>query len=605
MPQGFDPASLSRGRITYLPVVPGRVEFAAEVRRVVLDLKPRVVAVELPGKLKKSFLRAVGRLPEMSVVMYPDPADDDRVIYIPVEPADPFTEAVRSALEIEVEVLFIEPDHVDRPHISDSYPDTYSIQRIGFEPYVEAYRLHRGAPSDEVSRHAAAMAWKLQGTDPEASMLVVVALNMLHPLLDAMEVPQDEPAPPRMTGAVELINPHPECLVEICTEYPYLQDRYEFHRLGAGNQGLIDKPRVQMALLRDAEKKYTESTGDKIVYWQRRLIAKYSRNLASSSASLVCGAFDLAVAARSIVDDNYGYEVWQTANRYPAQQTDCELETVNLSGEEIWLNTKKVRIRRRLPRPKQRLKSTGIKPRKKEKFAGEWAMQTSGLMMCSYPPEDLVIEDYGRFLKRKAKSLLSEDRARVEPFTTSILDGIDIRETIRNWHQRKIYVRQLDRVASDVGAVAVIFDEDKENRYNYMTTWLGEHQNESDMAFYSTDPFDNVVGPGIGRGEYGGFLLTLPPRRMIDVWTDPDYEFAETKPERLLLAALDYSVERYVVYVAARAPRSVFRSLANRMNRTIVFIPLGQLSPTRLKRLRAVHVLDSYERRDTAKDYIW
>jgi hypothetical protein len=37
------------------------------------------------------------------------------------------------------------------------------------------------------------MAWKLQGADPLAQVLVVVALNLLDPLLDAMEAPQDSP----------------------------------------------------------------------------------------------------------------------------------------------------------------------------------------------------------------------------------------------------------------------------------------------------------------------------------------------------------------------------------------------------------------------------
>jgi hypothetical protein len=32
------------------------------------------------------------------------------------------------------------------------------------------------------------------------------------------------------------------------------------------------------------------------------------------------------------------------------------------------------------------------------------------------------------------------------------------------------------------GAVVAIFDEDRDNRYPYMTTWLEENQNESDMA---------------------------------------------------------------------------------------------------------------------------
>jgi hypothetical protein len=186
-----------------------------------------------------------------------------------------------------------------------------------------------------------------------------------------------------------------------------------------------------------------------------------------------------------------------------------------------------------------------------------------------------------------------------------VLDGIDLRETIRNWHQSKIYVRQLDKVAGNVGAVVVIFDEDRDDRYQYLTTWLGEHQNESDMAFYSTQPFDHLVGPGIGRAEYGGLLMTLPPRRMFDVWSDQDYDMALNKPERLLLAALDYSVHRLVAYIAAKPPRSIFRSIAAHLNRRIVYIPIGALSPTRLKKLRVVHVLDSYARRSDAKQYIW
>ena len=203
-----------------------------------------------------------------------------------------------------------------------------------------------------------------------------------------------------------------------------------------------------------------------------------------------------------------------------------------------------------------------MKPRKKEKFPGEWASQLNGTSICSYPPEDLVIEDYGRFLKKKGKSILSEERVRVEPFTTSILDGIDMRETIRKWYERRIYVRQFQKMHGEVGSVVVIFDEDRDNRYPYTTTWLGENQNESDMAFYSTFPFDNLVGPGIGRAEYGGFLMSLPPRRMYDVWQDADYEFAESKSERLLLAALDYSIHHYVVYVAAKPPRSIFKTIA-------------------------------------------
>ena len=604
----FKSGGLNRGKVRYFPVVPGKLEFALELRKLLLDAKPGVVAVELPGFLASCYQRALARLPEMSVILYHDDDGDDRAIYIPVEPCDPFVEALRTAEEIGAQVIFLEPDSAERPHLPDTYPDTYATRRIGLDPYIEAYRVYPQMRTEEVTAHASAMAWKLQGADPEASVVAVVALNMLDPLLDAMEIPQAPPGRGKKYQP-DLLNPHPDCLAEITIEFPYLQERYEFFRLGMSSppydDKVLDRPRVQFDLMREAEGKYTLSTGEKLAHWQRRMIARFTRNLAHITGDLVASVYDLAVAARSVVDDNYGWEVWQMANRYLAQHEVSDLDTVRLNASEIWINTKRLRIRRRLPRAKQRLKPTGLKPRKREKFAGEWAEQTTGEAVCSYPPEDLVIEEYGRFVKLKAKAILSEERVRVEPFTTSILDGIDIRETIRNWHRHKIFVRSADRLAGEVGSLVVIFDEDRDDRYTYLTTWLGEHQNESDMAFYSTHPFDNIVGPGIGRAEYGGLLMTLPPRRLYDVWSDPDYEFAESKPERLLMAALDYSVERFVVYVAAKPPRSIFRSIAAHLNRKILYVPIGQLSPTKVKRLRVVHVLDSYARRAEAKEFIW
>jgi len=597
--------SLRRGRFTYLPVVPGRLEFAIEVRQAILRERPQVVALELPVTLQQQYMRAVARLPEMSVIVYPDETEEDRAIYVPVEPADPFVEAIRTANQTGADVVFADPDSGERPHLKDAYPDPYAIRHIGFDKYVEAYRVYPQERSDEIARHADGIAWKLQGCDPLARVLVVVSLNLLDPVLDSMEEPQAQPMSRLRREDVRVLNPHPECLAEITVEYPYLQYRYEQFRHLLTDSDLIDRRHAQLAMFREAEKSYEANTGDHVAHWQRRLLARYTRNLALADSALMAGVFDLTVAARSIVDDNYGWEVWETAGRYPPQKTASDLETVRISGEEVWLDTKRIRLRRRLPSLKRRLRPVGLKPRKKEKFPGEWATQLNGNSICSYPPEDLVIEDYGRFLKKKGKSILSEERSRVEPFTMSLLDGIDLRETIRNWHQRKIYVRQFQKIAGEVGSVIVIFDVDRDGRYPYMTTWLGEHQNESDMAFYSTFPFDNLVGPGIGRGEYGGFLMSLPARRLYDVWQDPDYEYAESKPERLLLAGLDYSLERFVVYVAARPPRSIFRSIAARLGRTIIYIPIGQLSPLALKRIRVVHVLDGYDKREMAKDYVW
>jgi hypothetical protein len=125
------------------------------------------------------------------------------------------------------------------------------------------------------------------------------------------------------------------------------------------------------------------------------------------------------------------------------------------------------------------------------------------------------------------------------------------------------------------------------------------------MAFYSTEPAQGIVGPGICRTTYGGFLLSYPPRRLADVWTDPDYRMAETKAEVLLLAALDYTTERMILYLAAQPPRSILCQLGVRMNLKIVYLPLGSLSPTTLKRIRVMHILSGHDKRRIAEDYIW
>ena len=118
-------------------------------------------------------------------------------------------------------------------------------------------------------------------------------------------------------------------------------------------------------------------------------------------------------------------------------------------------------------------------------------------------------------------------------------------------------------------------------------------------------PEQGVVGPGMCRVTYGGFLLSYPPRRMLDVWTDADYRMAERKSEVLLLAALDYSEERVVVHVAQRPPRSLMHQVAARVERKILHVPIGTLSKATLRRIRVMHILSGHEKREIAKDYIW
>jgi len=164
-PSDQDWSSLERGRFSYLPVVPGRLEFSIEVRRRILTERPTVVAVELPETLQDAYLIAIQRLPQISVIFYNDPltharprpesgAESEQSIYVPVEPADPFVEAIRSAQEIGAQVVFADPDTNERPHLPDTYPDSYALTSIPLSRYVEAYRVYPQERTDELERFA-------------------------------------------------------------------------------------------------------------------------------------------------------------------------------------------------------------------------------------------------------------------------------------------------------------------------------------------------------------------------------------------------------------------------------------------------------------------
>ena len=250
-----------------------------------------------------------------------------------------------------------------------------------------------------------------------------------------------------------------------------------------------------------------------------------------------------------------------------------------------------------------------VRKKRRDRDPEKWQNDFKGLAICSYPPEDVVIEGYGQYLKKKALQIKAEENIRIEPFTSSMLDGIDIRETIREWTTGKLYVKAENPLKGKVGSVVIIFDPDitdevHAENFPWCVTWLGEHSQESDMAFYSTPAGEVMEGPGISRCQYGGFMLTYPPLRVYDIWRDPFFSFARNKPERLLLAALDYSVETHVVYVSATPPSGWCLSMAARLGKKIIFLPIGIFSPVTMKKIRQFHVLDGHPVRKYARSYI-
>jgi len=641
------------GPVHALPILHYRTEFAHLAAAAFHHVRPDVVAVELPHTYRELFLKGAGRLPQISVIAAG--SGGEGASYLLIEPADPLVEAARLAQEQGIDLHCIDIDLDAYPRHHDPLPDSYSISRIGLQAYYAAFVESRAEeiPGMEDQRREKGMAWRLQELAGRYKrILFLCGMSHLQRVKELFASPLAPPLERLRRDDLTLWNLHPDSCREILSEFPFLSAVYEYRRrrelppepgveknslrrrysalelIQGGKEELPDEQLLDNAIRRsarrigdpasfpdrqriiyhlfaEAARHYRQEAGESVHHWQKRAFFRFARNYALTSGMLMPDLFQLLAAARGCVDDNFAYAFCRLATCYPWQRETADIPTITISPEEIWVGSRSIRFRPRQKRTKG-LSSLSYTKRKREKRQGEWLEGFDDPSICSYPPEDLVIEGYGGFLKRKGCMQLSEELSRSERFTTSILDGIDMRETLRHLTEGSIYVREQQRTRGGVGSVVIIFDADRQaNRYPYCMTWLGEHDQESDMAFYATDPAENVVGPGICRCEYGGLLLSYPPRRLHDVWHDRDYHGIASRAELLLMAALDYSTEKHVVHVAARPPRSIFKQLAARRGQKIVHIPLGSLSPLKLKQIRVMHILAGRDKREIASEYIW
>ena len=589
------------------------MEMAAQVRSAFLAIQPDCVAVELAETMQLQLLHAASRLPDISIVTAW--SKQSVPIYYLCEPCEPAFEGLRSALESGVSAWCIDLDVDFYPDRFDILPDPYAIQRIGLKNYYEAYQkicLVKGIfKSDQDRLRELYMAKRLKELSLRHDRILYVG-GMAH--VEAVFSQIDRSSFPLFTHAarelVEINTLTESSCRDVMAECGWITQHYEQHRSMKNEEKEApapDRQKLIYSLYRSAAESYVERSGNPFPGYHMRNLMKFLRNYALIRGRLMPTLFQLLSCAKCCVDDNYAYEVWDKATKYPLRRNLDNLSELDLTIEQVWGNSKLLRFNLKSKSPKAAFAQRQRKDRSKAVF-----QQPGPFNICSYPPEDILIEKFGDFLKKKGTQLLTEEATRTVPFTTSLEDGLDTKETIRHWHEKKLYVKTRGKPPGGVGSVVMIFDEDDESKdetsavekYPWKTTWLGEHSQESDMAFYATSTANRVVGPGISRCEYGGFMMSYPPRRMFDVWGDPDYTDARTKSEVLLMAAIDYAIKPLITYVGARPPRSALKSYARRFGKKVVYIPIGQLSPITLNKLRLFHVLDGREKREIAGDYI-
>lgn len=605
--------TLRKDNIWAVPIIHYNMEMASQVRLAFNEIKPDCVAVELAETMQLQLLHAASRLPDIGIVITYDKAHSP--LYYLCEPCDAAFEALRSAQEAGIAAWCIDLDVDFYPDIQDYLPDPYAIHRIGLKYYYEVYQkliLSKGITKNQIDTNREIyMAKRLKELSLRYDKVFFVG-GMAHVenilrLVDKSSFPELKHAEREV---VELCTLTEESCHEVMAEFGWISKEYETLRALKESATLAfppDRQKIIFQLFKEAADKYMQNTGNAFPGYHMRNIMKFLRNYALIRNRLMPDLYQILTSAKSCVDHNYAYEVWELATEYSYRRNIDNLPELDLSIQDVWGHSKIIRFHLKEKGPK-----SSFFPRRR-KDRSQFRLQPPGpFSICSYPPEDIVIERFGEFLKKKGTQILSEEASRTIPFSTSLEDGVDTKETIRHWHEKKLYVKTKGKPPGDVGSIVVIFDEDNSDegqlyseKYTWLTTWLGENNQESDMAFYATPLTSNVVGPGISRCEYGGFMMSYPPRRMYDVWSDTDYQQCRSKAEVLLMAAIDYAVKPLITYVASRPPRRILKSYARRFGKKVIYLPIGQLSPITLNKLRAFHVLDGRDKRDIASEYIF
>jgi hypothetical protein len=262
------------------------------------------------------------------------------------------------------------------------------------------------------------------------------------------------------------------------------------------------------------------------------------------------------------------------------------------------------RMKSRLPGPPQLWRTLQLKPKPSPIKRRDWGQRWNPLRQCSWPPEDSRIESFNLHVRDQAKALMGADLARTEKFTTSVKDGIDFRETLRQWHKREIYVKDIPPARGSIEIVVFLFDTPADpHKYSWQATWFAEHPGESTLSFFATPFSQNLVGPGVAQSLYGGAMFLFPPRPIPDIWTDPRLAF-DTLEERLLAGALLHSQEQHVALVSPIQIPARWRLLARRFRKQLIPIPLSRFSRQTVHRLRHFHVLNGHEVRSYAAKFI-
>lgn len=609
-------------KITCLPIIHGSGDFAVEVRRMMLSQTFDCLAVPLPPSFQEDVERAISFLPNVSLVIQEEDRwktredwsgeddDENRIAsYVPIDPCQGVIAALRIALEERIPRAFVDRETARFEVRTGVFPDPYALKRVSSEQFAAAILpavppLPKGQPRER----AVAMAARLRELEQRHDSILFVCSLLDWPWIRDAYVRSERPAADEEeVDETAIYAANPRQLLFVLGELPFLTGLYEQARAELEQDENLSVDGVKSLIL-TARNHYRKELGQRARKISPKLLQsyfQYVRNLSLIEHRLTPDLYTTIVAAQQTAGDQFAISVAETARSYPfIERIPFPMMSLGI-GKGKLPDGDVIELKNRLPGQAVQWRGCNLMPQPLKLDQVKWQMRWDPFHQCSWPPEDVAIEKFRTHVKDTALSLLGNDLARSEKFTTSLKDGLDIRETLRNWHTGDLFVKVLPPTRGTLDCVVMLFDSPADPRdYPWRVTWHAEHHDESTLALFATDFRQNMVGPGIGQASYGGAVFLFPPRPIPDIWRNKRFDFTDTLEERLLAAGCFHADERHVAVLSTAPPGPVFRQIAKRFGKKLVHVPLNRFSQEMIQQLRMFHVLNGTQIRSFAAHFI-
>jgi hypothetical protein len=488
--------------------------YGCAVRDVIATARPQAIALEVPACL----------MPELAWAArcWPVPvASVSRQATLPCVPGDSIFEAFRAGRRAGLTVVPIDL-HVAAGGHDDgiALPGPELAERVGpsFAEVTSALAAAQAPSEADVAREAA-MARELAALMLRfESVLWVGGLAHWNRLLERLKT-NDFDAP-----AVLLASPSSfvrtrlaaSALHRMTGQWPWLVARF------AEAPGRFDPVDACQRLLHRAARlrsprgelsRSAPASGEPLAgVMDVARTAVYARNLAATRGLRELASLsELLLAAKTTIGGAYAARVYHLAMRDAVTAATRTLPALTweiarngrragyrLNGR--WLNTEPW-----LPCDRPFLTIPGLPELERAARDAHYerlpaARAGERFFWGAYPPDEAAYEEFVRYLLRRA-SISGDDTGRSVPFSSGMRDGLDVRATIRHWHDDELYVREASH-----GAVRFT---------NGVIDWT------------SASERSRVLWPG--DGDHGG-------------WNDPDSAHVgscsrEVRPHDVLFAA--------------------------------------------------------------------